>query len=235
MSKEKRHKTFSERLAEHKAVAAAVGWPEAAADHPVYRQQEYLIRPVGPLLSRAQERGVSAPGPCRLKESPLGSVLEWLITTPLGTRDVKFYENSEDGSTTYFVTDHFGSVITTDTSGRASETLSFKYAEAVFAAVANLDIDAVPVGDHVIETIKFNEKYPAGVEIEEPLPEGFKTDEFLWIVEEVALEDLTFFGCKKTSSSPDEWTMRLLHYPDSWYSDQEGLIYHALEQYEKKL
>ena len=98
-----------------------------------------------------------------------------------------------------------------------------------------MDIDAVPVGDHVIETIKFNEKYPAGVEIEEPLPEGFKTDEFLWIVEEVALEDLTFFGCKKTSSSPDEWTVLLLHYPDSRYSGPEDLLEQALEIYKQKI
>ena len=116
-----------------------------------------------------------------------------------------------------------------------ADDLSFKYAEAVFAAAANVDIGAVPVGDHVIETIKFNEEYPAGMEIGEPLPEGFKTEEFLWVVEEVALEDLTFFGCKKTSSSPEEWTVRLLHYPDSWYCSQEDLLYHALEQYRRKL
>ena len=235
MSHQTQPKTFLEELEETKAAAEAAGFPAAPADHPVYRQQESVIRPVGPLLSRAQERVVPTPGPCRPKESPLGSVLEWLITTPLGTRDLKLYEHEEDGITSYFVTDHFGSVITTDTSGRAAETLSFKYAEAVFAAAANVDIGAVPVGDHVIETIKFNEEYPAGMEIGEPLPEGFKTEEFLWVVEEVALEDLTFFGCKKTSSSPEEWTVRLLHYPDSWYCSQEDLLYHALEQYRRKL
>ena len=235
MSNQPNCKPFSESLAEGRAAAERAGFKEAPADHPVYRQQEYLIRPVGPLLPLVQEREVPTPGPCRPKESPLGSVLDWLITTPLGTRDVKLYEHEEDGITSYFVTDSFGGVITTDTSGRAAETLSFEYAEAVFAAAANVDSDEVPCPDHLIETRIFNEEYPAGLEIEEPLPEGFKTDEFLWIVEEVALEDLTFFGMKKTSSSPDEWTVRLLHNPDSWYYSQEGLIYHALERYEKKL
>ena len=173
------------------------------------------------------------PGPARPpKKDP---VTQWLITTPMGTRHIKLYENHEDGITSYFVTDGYGYVITTDPSGQPAETLSFEYAAAVYAQAAGVDPESDIGADHVIDAIEVSEECPTGIELDKPLPEGFSIEGFLWRAENVAQEDLTFFGYKRSSESDKKWTIRLLNNPDSWYCGPEDLLEHALEIYKKEL